>query len=217
MKPIILSIIVCIFFLCGCIETETRITIEKDGSCTETAIIKAPNIIGNEDVKTRLSELEKNGYTYTIENSGTQQSIKVSKNYKNVKDIYSGSHFDPVTNELTQSSSDNIFYSDMNLFFLRKIVYKETILAKKTESFGEFSPLKNIVSRKRIIDMPYAISNTNADKIEKRTNTAFWDVTSERLDKGFVLEASCLHINYTAIVIFILICIIIILMAGKKK
>ena len=210
----ILSIFLLIF-LCGCIETQNCTIIHKDGSCTEKVVIKAPNILKSDGIDSKLAQLEENGYKYTVESTDSVQSVTISKTYKSIKEMYSGKHFDPMTNELF-SSKNNLNYSDFNLFFIRKIVFKETMPPSKL-NMAELNFLKPVISNKRIIEMPCAISHSNADSLDSKTNTAVWDITSEKTEKGFTFEVECFYINYTAIIILFLVIVIIFMLLSKKK
>lgn len=213
---VLLNFLSVIIFLSGCIETQTCTIINKDGSCLEKVIVKAPNILTSDGIDSKLAQFEKNGYTYKIENTSSVQSITISKTHKNMKEMYSGEHFDPVANMLT-SSKNSLSYSDLNLFFIRKINLKETIPKSSRNNTIEFNPVKSVVSNKRIIELPYSLSYSNADSIDSKTNTATWDITQERLETGFTFEAECFYINYTAIIIVFLIFLVIFLLIPKKK
>ncbi len=217
-KSFIMVFISCIM-LCGCIEMETKTSIKKDGKCFESISIKASLIPPGEEDSSMMTTIKENGYEVSMSTKGTETCFTASKTHDSVKAMYSGKHFDSVSGELVDGNK-NVDYSDFNLFFFRKIVLKEHLLPDTQQSGMSEKNLLGKIARssmnmKRVIEMPFPISSSNADFINKKTNTATWSINESMISNGYIIEISSTYVNYPAVSVLIVLLIVVSTLASS--
>lgn len=186
MKKILILIIP--FLVTGCATVDYNLKIEKDLSVVESANISATKeyfnnfykhlpitiVKGSYENDELMSPIKANNYLYELKKDNTPfPSVFVSKTFNNIEDyskntIFKGQSF----NEINVSSNDNL-------------------VTIKTEGFNKYKPEDSGEDNNRFpvsnlaisIKLPYVVTNSNADKVNRRDNIYTWIINEKTTEK----------------------------------
>jgi hypothetical protein len=236
---LVLMGVVLFWVLCtaGCIEMTMKTKIFPDGRCTES-IQLSTNAMFAEGIKTELEKknLAREGYKVETTTQGDIVHVNLTRDYKSVQDMTTQKRLDPTSGMKDEGKSEERKPQDElkveDLFFIKTMTFKETMpgagkkekkdLQGKDKQMDEMQRkfAQSIFSFKRLIEMPGPIVSSNADSVDKATNTATWNVPFDKMDDGVTFEVKSQVVNYPAIIIcasLLLVALIAVLAAVLRK
>lgn len=230
MKKIIILLIP--FLLTGCASVSYNLNIERNLSVIEEVNISATKdyfnsfymnlpitivkeAYNNEEL---MGPLKNNNYKYELKNPvDSYPSVYSFKKYNSIDEyientVYKGQVF----NEIFVNNDDNLV----------TITTKDYIRYLLDDSSGNIDSRFPISNLNINIKVPYVVTNSNADKVDKVTNTYTWYTAEETLDKNinitfdknklYIYNLS-LYISLSIIVIITIIGLVLIIKAIKKN
>lgn len=222
----IVLIIAITLTLTGCVNADYNLTINKDLSVLENVNISAtkeyfdsfymnlPVTIVEENYNSDwINPLKENNYKYELrKNNYPYPSVFVEKKYNNLNEYSQKTVF------LEQSFEDLIIKTNNNLYQIQTVNFLPYVEDQTDEGF----PISNLSIN---IKLPFVVTESNADKIDKSTNTYTWIIDEETKDKeiNITFDKSKIYIYniswYISLIIIIVISIVtlIIVIINVKK
>ena len=217
MKKIILLVIF-LLLLTGCASVDYSLDIEKDLSVVENVKISATKdyfesfyknlpitivreAYNNEEL---MKPLKDNNYDYNLKNEYPYPNVYVKKKYTSL-DIYQNTTVfkGQVFNNINVVKKDNLITINATDFI------KYNLEDSDGELGGSFPVSELIIN----IKVPYVVTDSNADSVDKKNNIYKWVVNEKTEDKEIKLTFDKNRIfisNLNAIVAMIIIIIIVI-------
>jgi hypothetical protein len=215
-NAIFLTLILISAWCQGCIEMSIKTKIEPNGKCNESYQITT-NPMFAEGLKSELKkkEIEKQGYKMETRTDGDKVHLIYSKDFASVQEMYATRRFDPI--EGMEEGKENESrakgeYKVQDLIFVKTMTFTEVIPKKETKNKPASTPqdkqmedmgrqlASSVLSIKRLVQMPGPIISSNADDIDKQTNTARWNIAAEKFFDGYTFKVKSRIINVPAIV-----------------
>ena len=184
------KLIILVFLLIlvtGC-EVKSNITINKDLTVVEEVsmggtetffknhYMSLPLTVINKMIETDSNRelLDQNGYSHSINKEGKYPVYVAKKTYNSITDY--------TANTIFKSHYFNKFESSVNGNVI-------TINAKDFISNGSVDDEDRyyISDCTYSINLPFVVTDSNADKIDKKTNTYYWYINDETANKEFKL------------------------------
>jgi hypothetical protein len=199
----------------GCIEMSIRTKIEPSGKCTESYQITT-NPMFAEGLKSELKkkEIDKQGYKVETRTEGEKVHLIYSKDFASVQEMYNSRRFDPIEGMEDGKGSESRAKGDykvQDLVFVKTMTFREVIPKKEKPNMPATTPqdkqmedmgrqlASSVLSIKRVVQMPGPIIASNADNVDKSTNTATWNMSADKFFEGFTFEAKSRIVNIPAI------------------
>ena len=185
MKKIIVLIIM-LLLITGC-NVREDITINKDLTVVESVkMTGTPEFFNNRymmlpvnvlreilESDERESYLKENGYDYKIDTNETYPFVLATKKYESI-------------DKFTDSTIFKFQY-----FAEFKTTYNDNLVTMKASKFNEYEdgdieqyPIKTCSIN---IKLPYVVTDSNADKVDKRTNTYIWNIKEDTENKEIII------------------------------
>lgn len=211
MKKILILVIS--FLLTGCASVKYDLNIDRNLTVYEEVFITAtkeyfsnfyknyPKTIvqefyNNEEL---MSPIRNNNYKYNLELKGKNPGLFVKKQYKSISDYVANTIFRGQSFENIITSTDNdIITINMNNYI----------------RFAEDGDVGSSISIATItLKLPFVVTNSNADKVNYKTNTYEWSINEETDEKeiNISFDKSKIYIYKNDLIMYISIAILIIL------
>ena len=222
-KKIIFVIVLC-FLITGCASVDYNINIQKDLTVIEEVNISAtkdyfdnfymnlPITIVNEAYNSFwMDSVKENNYKYELrKNNRPYPSVYVSKKYNSLAEWSDKTIFK------NQSFEDVVISNKENLMTIKSINFLPYVDDQTDIRFSISDLVINI-------KLPYVVTNSNADKINERTNTYTWLINEKTEDKviDITFDKTKIYVYnyymYISLLILILIIIVLIIIIIRYR
>ncbi len=217
MKLKIILVLMITFLITGCADVSYNLDINKDLNVNEEVFITGTSDYFNnfyknlpitivkefyDDTK-QIEPLKNNNYNYELKNDNVKYpGLLATKSYNSIEEytnntIFKGQSFSSITSNI----KDNLVNINVSGF----IPYNED----RTYGYN----ISNLIIK---IKLPYVVTDSNADSIDKNTNTYTWKIDSNTTDKEIKLtfDKNKIYVYNVSIYISILILIILGIIIG---
>ncbi len=217
-KITLFFIFIAVIFLCGCINMENSLTIRKDGTCKDSIRLKVSGLLANvmsEQYNNELAVFTSEGYTTKMEKTSDGAVLNISKEFKSLAEFVSSKRFDAMSGSFVKNEG-SVKFENINFWIYKRMSYTEKVLPASYNDSAK-NLLNKLTGRTRTVTLPYPIVRSNADSINKETNTAVWHMTTENASTLQELKVVASEWNYLLILIVSSIVLLIIFIIGRNS
>jgi len=232
MKKKLILVVFIIFLVTGCADVDYNLEIDKDLTVIENVNMSATReyfnnyymnlpitvVKGFYNNEEWMKPLKDNNYFYELrENNTPYPSVFASKKYNSLDEY------------INNTAYKNQSFDDMS------VTMKDNLVTISAKEFNQYLPDdsdgsmdgKNLPSKLKVnIKLPFVVTKSNADSINKKTNTYTWTINENTEEKEinitfdktrtYIYNLSW-YISLSIIIIIIIVAIILIIRAIRKN